>query len=506
MANEPIYDVASPDHKNKLCSAQTAVEARLLPMGGVSISKVLSYSANCFVAVSDIFTGEARVAGRVSFKVLFLDESGAARTMETNVEFTDKIAHDNIAGRPEILSRVMDTDIISLSGDEIKLAAIIEMDLFDNISTRLKFLRSGGEDVFIREEKLEFSRLVNKVADVFALSNEIQVAGDKLLLVESALILHSANAGADNISSDGEIVTRIITGGNGEINSYRLVTPFSHETSAEGARGGCNVQATARLKNVKAVLNVDETPESESSANNMLSLEFEAELTGFIYCDEAAAIVSDAFSIQNELSLTTSEVTLGKNRPQKTFLDKVEGSVTLESDMPIADKILAVAGAGMSIANSYIADGRMVIEGTVNAAVIYFSAETGTKNSVDVELPFSLNASENDGMITAAYGEVYEITARIRRGNEIDIKAEVAVTVNSLDSVKVRMVTELSVGETVTIPSAAISLHIARTGEALWDVAKALKTTPELILLQNPELQLPLKGGERIIIYRRLKK
>ncbi|MCL2675438.1 MAG: hypothetical protein FWE84_02450, partial [Firmicutes bacterium] len=446
------------------------------------------------------------------FRVLFLDEGGEARAMETNVEFTDKIAHDGIAGKPQILSRVLDTDIISLSGDEIKLAAIIEMDLFDNVSTRVKFLRFGGEDVFSREEKLDYSKLTARIGDAFTLSDEAHVTGNKLLLVESALVLFNVSSGADNVAADGEIITNIVTESDGEMNSYRLVTPFSHEAPAEGSRGGNEAIATVRLRSVKASFAESantEAGEGEAAVNqtNILYLSFEAELTGFVYGEDSAAFVSDAFSIQNELSLVASEAAFGRSRKQRTVTERVEGSVTLSSDMPVADRILAMAGSRLSIANSYIQDERLTIEGTVNAAVIYFSAETGTKNSVDVELPFSISTSEaSGGAVAAAYGEVYEITARIRRATEIDIRAEIAVTVNTLETTKVRLITELNVGEIFTVPSAAISMHIARPREALWDVAKALRTTPELILLQNPELQLPLRGGERVIIYRHLKK
>ena len=56
------------------------------------------------------------------------------------------------------------------------------------------------------------------------------------------------------------------------------------------------------------------------------------------------------------------------------------------------------------------------------------------------------------------------------------------------------------------LPSSAISIHIAKSGETLWDVAKALGSTPELVMLQNPDITLPLSGGERVIVYRHLTK
>ena len=68
------------------------------------------------------------------------------------------------------------------------------------------------------------------------------------------------------------------------------------------------------------------------------------------------------------------------------------------------------------------------------------------------------------------------------------------------------IITELTQGEMRELPSSAISIHIAKSGETLWDVAKALGSTPELVMLQNPDITLPLSGGERVIVYRHLTK
>jgi len=64
------------------------------------------------------------------------------------------------------------------------------------------------------------------------------------------------------------------------------------------------------------------------------------------------------------------------------------------------------------------------------------------------------------------------------------------------------VLTGLELGEERILPTSAFSVHIAKNGESLWDVAKALGLTPELVLVQNPGLSLPLNGGERVMAYR----
>ena len=47
----------------------------------------------------------------------------------------------------------------------------------------------------------------------------------------------------------------------------------------------------------------------------------------------------------------------------------------------------------------------------------------------------------------------------------------------------------------------AEDIYIVKNNETLWDVAKQLGTSVDEIIAQNPELELPLKEGDRVYIY-----
>jgi len=501
MTNEPIFNVATFDHRKRLCSSQAAIETRLLPPAGIAIAKVLSYSAQSSINLSDVLTGEARYSGNIHFRVLFLDTGGVTHSLETITEFSDKITSDAISNsKPDIFSKILDTEIISISHDEIKLAAVLEVDLFDNINSRLKYLSDVGEDIFIREDTVSVFKLAATANETVVLSNEIKATGTRILQAESRVFILKVQGGDGNISIEGEIVSNILTEHENDIIPHRAITNFSQEIAAEGCILNSFVSANGVLTKAEVALLTD----GEDSA---VSLEFELMLSAAGYIEEEIKMATDAFSIMNELSITTSTFDVVKTKNMRSVFERVEGSITLNNEMPLAERVIAVASDRLNLANTYILDDKLVIEGTVTASIIYFSAETEGKNSADIELPFSITTMEHmSGDIVFSGGQVYEITAKLRRGNEIDIRAEVLVSVLSSDGENVRMISELEIGEDAVIPQSAISLHIARRDESLWDIAKAMRTTPELILLQNPGIELPLMGGERVMIYRHLKR
>ena len=60
-------------------------------------------------------------------------------------------------------------------------------------------------------------------------------------------------------------------------------------------------------------------------------------------------------------------------------------------------------------------------------------------------------------------------------------------------------------GEACVQSNSAVSVYALREGEGLWDVAKRLHRDVEELKKSNPQLEFPVKAGERIFVYRQIK-
>ena len=67
----------------------------------------------------------------------------------------------------------------------------------------------------------------------------------------------------------------------------------------------------------------------------------------------------------------------------------------------------------------------------------------------------------------------------------------------------VRAVCAAEEGEPLLECDAAVSVYIPRAGDGLWELSKRLKKPPEEVLKSNPELEFPIREGERVVIYRK---
>ena len=64
---------------------------------------------------------------------------------------------------------------------------------------------------------------------------------------------------------------------------------------------------------------------------------------------------------------------------------------------------------------------------------------------------------------------------------------------------------EVEEGDAYGDADCGFSVFITGKGEELWQVSKRLACAPEDLQKSNPDLQFPLKEGERIYVYRQLK-
>jgi|GEM_PF-792457 len=501
MTLEPMHEKITPAGLKRLCMHQAVVEARLLTSGGVLISKVLSIAADCTVSSGEVFTGEARYSGRVNFKVIYTCTEGKNHSMDYNADFTDKMLCDGLkAGmRPFVSAHILDTDIVAVDEREIKLACVVESAFDAVVEDSHSAIISLGEGIYTHEAQVEHTRHVSQTSAPFTLSDTVNLKGANILLSEARVVTTTRTASFDSIIIEGNVLCDLTCElEDGMIYSIQHTTPFKEEIPCNEVRDNHLILASVNLSRHSV------TVESSDDKHSAL-LEFSLESHVKAFVAHAQTVVIDAFSVTHDLSLIGEEITLTQNKHNSTFSDRVEGAVTLDVAMPVADQILAVTGSKLNIASATASEGRITYEGIVSGNIIYYSAESDVKHSVAVELPFSIGvnqAAAGEGDSVLAKGIVTSMHARIMRGNEIQIKADIDVEILVNSATQCYIVKEVTEGEERILPTSAFSVHIAKEGEKLWDIAKSLGLTPESVLEQNATLTLPTSGGERVMCYR----
>ena len=142
-------------------------------------------------------------------------------------------------------------------------------------------------------------------------------------------------------------------------------------------------------------------------------------------------------------------------------------------------------------------------EGVLTAEVLLSGAEGGYR-SCTLSLPFVFPV-DADGETVEADCIVCGLNVRRKKDGETEAEATLKICLRSYERREWEYICEAAEGEPYEETNAAVSVYALRAGEELWQVAKRLRSAPEELQRSNPQLEFPVKEGERIFVYRQIK-
>lgn len=501
MSFEPVYGSIKAEERSVICSCQAVVETRLPVPEGIEIKKVLSIGGQCYADTTEVFSGEARFTGRCLVSVIYEDVNGEKGTLGVETEFSDKLTDEKINGKiePFLYASIIDTDASSSTAEEIRPTLVVEVTLVGNTEKQIDYLSACSDEVYTKEYKADYLKKVasgKKSVSVVAEAENASIA--RVFKCATSAVVRKATALTDAVLIEGDVMTRIIgVNADGVLVEKMQKTEFSDECDLPDVRSGDIVTCDAAVSDVSY-----KTVDQDGSV--YVETTVTVQTCSCVYSAESASILSDTFCMNVQTVTEKNSQDVCKNIDCLRFVENVSGNITLDIGNSPAYSVLYFDAAKVNVTGSFVQNGRLTVEGILSGTVAYYSEDDKADCSVNIELPFSVteNASFDDNssvFVTACVGNT---SVRVRRANELGIKAEICFSASVTESKKCTFISNLQEGEALPVNNAAVSVHIAANGEDLWDVAKKTGCSPERIMAENPSLELPLKGGERILVYR----
>ena len=468
---------------------QTAVECKF----GAEVESVIASDARVVLTGAEVIDGQVRYFGKTYFLIVYADSEKRICRVEKGIEFS---AHaDNEGCYPALTARAS-LSIENLStrreGASVYLTALIGADISLYGEESFDYL-SGGDLIMKREEKsLLSARLVGgttETEDEF----ETEFIGDILLHAESVSGVDLALS-AGTLRAEGEINLSILAlKGDDSLVSFERLVPFNFEIPCEEAFPGRNAELKVSVLDV--VLKADADEEKQRCK---IIAEFTLGAEGCVYEERTIDAVVDAFSATHEITLQFAEVTTSGAGASHGFTERISGKAALSSTIDFSDTLLAVT-LQRAEANLVSTDDGMRVEGVALATLIVKGAD-GNIRGLEMSLPFSVGADVENADVSVL---VCSMNARQRQEGEIDAEATLKISFQEHRSLSAKFVSGAEEGAEVQISDCAVSVFIPAAGDGLWELSKSLKKSPEEVALNNPELEFPVKEGQRVVIYRK---
>ncbi len=463
-----------------------------------NISKVLSLAVDARCTSAEPYDGYAEIAGRTGFRLTYLDREGNPKGVDLSAEFSVRadgefVPSDSLSA--EIA--VVETDV--QADDVLKLSAVLDVSVCAIRREELNVLvDADGCYKTLKDIYLPSFIAFKTTASPFDAEQDAGGEVTSVLSMTTDCIMKKAEATDGGASLAATVVSTVAYVEGGEIKQRRFEIDLEEELGLDGVQKGDAVSVQACIKNAKLVL-------QGVTDDNVLRIEGEAGFKVRVFRLGTYSIVKDIFNLSNETDITLGEIDFTCFDGCGYFLEKAGGTAMLGDNRAAGIAVSAIPYAHAVTTKANLEDdGTLSVEGIVNADIIY-TDENGF-NSVRTEIPFTLSlTSEKLLSKQLKVGvQVQKISAELRREREIDIDMILAISVCGFSTLNASYITDIVLGDEKAQNTSGISLYIAREGDGLLDLCKALTAMPDDIIAQNPTLEFPLAEGTRVVYFRRL--
>ncbi|MBO5067994.1 MAG: hypothetical protein J6C62_06295, partial [Clostridia bacterium] len=247
----------------------------------------------------------------------------------------------------------------------------------------------------------------------------------------------------------------------------------------------------------------------EETSKTSINVTLNLRVLGYIFTDELTELPLDAFCLKKEIALTKTDAVFTRLASDKTYTLKFNERVNLSPEPEPGARILFTLAEDFTVTDYAFNDGVLSVDGAITAKTVIKDAD-GIIKTVNYKFLIELSQKIDDVVdnfeIFDYTSLLTDINARFITLSEAECYGTVKLVVRFKTDTTVKYLSDVATVSDKKINDSAISVYIALNNESLWGLAKRLNIAPSAVVELNPELEFPLTGDERIIIFRQMNK
>jgi len=481
------YQTIKNDCVQEVGRGQTVVRSEVDTRDRGGAAKLLSVGTDAVVTSVEAVAGEARVYGRVNYKITYLDEEGKMAGLDYFGEFDLSVADERIeVGDTVATAGVLDAEC-TLSAGTIRLETVVE--------ARLRQIVSHQAEVAVDAQcecercTLDAMSLVPIADATFEVVEEVESHHniDRVLLFDAKAIHTDTRTGVDSVTVEGKVFAEVVYLSQGQVLEQDVSFDFAEQLDLES-----EVDLDLTLRQSKLVL----TGEDD---NNVLRIEAVLAVGGYRLVESRYEAVCDAYVDDADVRLVQDSFVCRRYEGMTSRVERVSSRIDA-AEMNVEGGVVAATVARVNVANFIAGNGQITAEGLAVAGVLY-RGEDGVMQAGEVELPFSVTfASQAVDPDCTLVGEAIAVGLKAAKTGTIDV--DLLFAVKCYRPTAVRYVTDIEVSPCAD-RGAVMSVYFAAPDATVWEIARAVHVSPKALLQQNPDLATPVESAaRRVLVFR----
>lgn len=460
------------------------------------------------------------VRGKLDFHVLYRKAEGGLQTLGGSIAFEEPV---NVPGLEERDYVQLGWDLEDLNAGminsrKLSVKAIVTLEvrvetLYDvEAAVDIETGGDNGPQVEVLRRNVDVAAIAVRRKDTYRIKENLSLSGnkpniDRILWSEMKLRSMTTRPLEGKMAIDGEMMVFVIYQGEGEEAPVQWIEesiPFTGDLDLPEAETDMVPSVAVHLihKDIEAKPDYD---------GEMRELDVDAvlELDMKLYREETVELLSDLYSTNRELTLTTGQAcferVLTKNMSKCKLAEKIS------AELP--ERILQICHSeGMvRIDETEVKEDGLSVDGVLEVSLLYLTADDAQPVQAMVEMiPFHYLVEArgiDDQTLTQLVPGLEQLSAVMMGGGTVEVKATISLDLLALQPVCEPVILSASespmdLKKLQELPG--IVGYIVQPEDTLWKIAKKFHTTIDTIMVTNGLNDSVVKAGERILLVKEM--
>ena len=471
----------------------------------VNIKNVLDVSSYIFDHKVECGNGKAIISGKIGVRVLYIDTDNMTNTLKESSSFSETYLDNAITSdtnlniaESNIVNHVLSTEgTLKINCDvNISPVAYINLALSNNIQT---------DDFMITKKSQVVSNSIDKFFNTkfdHSLTLETKDTINKILCHNCHFTPELTIAENDYFVVEGKLVSCLLYETSSNETNYVKEIKETSRVKCDVEVDGLNKDHSLDLSFYVDKSNEEITTELEDGLS-VVNIKNAIKVCGAILKTITIDVVDDLYSTQNEIDTTLTKREYTKKAEHYSLGETIMNEMSLSSEEPAIDEVVANLNSNAEVTNSYIKDDTIYIEGVVTSNLTYIDENKELRNK-QLETPFIINTK----VLTNSFGCVHsqvsilDYKIKVKRGTNLEVEYSLYVNLEIYEKETHEMVDNFKIGKKLDFSKYDFQIFIAKPNETVWDLSKRIKISPEELNKYNKDLPLVMEGGEKVIIKR----
>ncbi len=497
---EPIFEKISYEQKLPEVAHQVKVDCKS-NIASEEIANILVVSPFVCVDSHEILDAKVKFDGKINFYITYIDKEGNIKKCECGAEFSgDTDMGDNFADSKAKLSVCVQKVEYDLNGIYLTLTAILSA-VVKPTKMIEKSALIGGEDLYTNQCEFCSMQNLGKRTGAYSIEEEFDLnyPVEEVLYHKAQAVITATQCGVGSIIVDGEVFLSLVLLQKNEKKDIIKETrhlPFRMEIESEEAMPNMLATASVKEKSFKTDVGVDEENGSSVVVAH-ISLMFEGEA----YNQVNKMVVQDVFSTQREIEIIKEDCEQTYPLESRNYSFEVSGMAGI-GELPIGATAPVICMESINILESKATLKGLCVTATYSGSIYFKDGDKVISRKFEMPFEKEFVGEFDENTILECEAKAFKGQAKIVSSTEVDIDGEVYLSLSLFKKCQTKLVSDIKLLEEKQENNSAISVYLAIKDEEQFSLAKRLNVCPEKLIETNQDLQFPLTGNERIVVYR----